>query len=204
MESIAADAVLYVDPQCPFAWITSEWLGEVEREGAAVVRRELMSLSCVNEGRELDAWYRSYNDEAWGAARVASALLAGEHAERWPEFYATYGRRRHVDRLRDNGSNLRRTVDELGLPAELLDAADRTDQDDDLRRRTRAAVEPSGRDGGTPMLHAAGRAYFGPVLTAVPRGKEAVRLWAGLRAVAASPQFAEIAGPRDDDALQTS
>lgn len=197
------DVTAFVDPQCPFAWITTQWLLEVGRQSDVGVRIELMSLSAVNEGRELDDWYRDYNDEAWGTARVAAALLASPRADSWPRFYAAYGQRRHVEGLRDNPSNVEQTLAELQLPASLAAAADDPGWDDELRARTRSAVEPSGGDGGTPMVHVGGRAFFGPVLTSIPRGEKAVQLWAALDTLAGTAAFAEIRGARSED-LQTS
>lgn len=201
--SKAFSAIVFVDPQCPFAWITAQWLREVERRSGLDVRVELMSLACVNEGRDLDDWYREYNEQAWRPARVAAALLASPAADRWPDFYARFGTRRHVDGLRDNAANLTATLSELGLPDSLYQAAEDPAWDDDLRARTRPAVDPSGSDGGTPMIHTAGRAFFGPVLTAIPRAHEAVQIWDAVSTLAGSAKFAEISGDRAEE-LQTA
>jgi hypothetical protein len=191
-------ATVFVDPQCPFAWITAQWLLEVQRAAGLDVDVRLMSLSCVNEGRDLDDWYRQYNDEAWGAARVAAALLDSDRASMWPRFYETYGRRRHVEGLRDNPTNLAMTIDQLGLPVGLLDAAVDSSWDDNLRRRTEAAV--AGReDGGTPMLHLRERAFFGPVLTEIPRGERAVELWRAVDTLASATGFSAMTTQRSDE-----
>jgi hypothetical protein len=199
---MAGQATVFVDPTCPFAWITSRWLGEVAGETGLPVRRELMSLSVVNEGRELDAWYRDYNDRAWRPARVAAALLASPCADRWPAFYEAFGQRRHVDGLRDDTRNVALTLAELDLPAWLAEAADDPGWDSDLRRRTALATAPLTGDGGTPIVHVGGHGFFGPVLTAVPRGEAAVRLWHAVAALATLPAFSEIKGSRDEQ-LQT-
>ncbi|MEO6885105.1 MAG: disulfide bond formation protein DsbA [Jatrophihabitantaceae bacterium] len=193
------DVAVFVDPQCPFAWITTQWLLEVARHTGIRVRIELMSLAYVNEGRDLDDSYRDYNEQAWRPARVAAALLASPDIASWSRFYTTFGNRRHVQGVRDNASNIAQTLRELGLPAALAGAAEDSGWDQDLRARTRAAVEPSGGHGGTPMIHTARRAFFGPVLTAIPRGRAAVRMWQAVRTLADSPEFAEIRGARDDD-----
>ncbi|MFD2079138.1 hypothetical protein SAMN05421678_102405 [Actinopolymorpha cephalotaxi] len=193
---------IYVDPTCPFAWITSRWLAEVELHTGVEVRRELMSLSVANEGRELDDWYRDYNDGAWRPARVAAALLASAHAGRWTEFYETFGQRRHVGGLRDDARNVALTLDELRLPVELTGAAEDSSWDDDLRARTKAATAPLTDDGGTPIVHVGDRGFFGPVLTAVPRGDDAVRLWHAVSTLATIPSFSELKGARGEH-LQT-
>ena len=202
MESNLRFVTAFVDPTCPFAWITSRWLGEVELRTGLVVGRELMSLSVVNEGRELDAWYRDYNERAWRPARVAAALLASPHADQWASFYEVFGERRHIGGLRDDARNLELTLRELGLPAGLAAAAEDACWDADLRRRTSLATAPLS-DGGTPILHIGERGFFGPVLTAIPRGDAAVRLWQAVSTLATVPSFSEIKGARDDQ-LQTS
>ena len=197
------DTTVFVDPQCPFAWITTQWLLEVARHTEIRVRIELMSLACVNEGRDLDDWYRDYNEQAWRPARVAAALLASPDSASWSRFYATFGNRRHVQGMRDNAGNIAQTLRDLGLPAALAGAAEDSGWDQDLRARTRAAVEPSGDDGGTPMIHTARRAFFGPVLTAVPRGRAAVQMWQAVRTLADTAAFAEIRGARDHELRTT-
>lgn len=131
---------VFVDPQCPFAWITYQWLRQAERGQAVEVTVELMSLACVNEHQDLDPDYRAYNDDSWAAARVSAALLASAEAHRWPDFYDAYGRRRHVEGLRDNPANIAASLRELGLPADLGNAARDPSWDADLRARTQEAV----------------------------------------------------------------
>lgn len=174
------------------------WLAEVELHAGVEVRRELMSLSAVNEGRELDAWYRDYNEGAWRPARVAAALLASAHAERWTDFYDRFGQRRHVGGLRDDAQNIELTLDELRLPLELAGAAEDSSWDSDLRARTKAATAPLTDDGGTPIVHVGDRGFFGPVLTDVPRGDDAVRLWHAVSTLATIPSFSELKGARDE------
>lgn len=194
----ATSATVFVDPQCPFAWITAQWLFEVSRLSDMTVDLQLMSLSCVNEGRDLDDWYRQYNEDAWAAARVAAALLDSDRASMWPRFYEDFGHRRHVDGLRDNPANLAKTIAELGLPADLLDAAGDRLWDDNLRSRTAAAV--AGRaDGGTPMLHLRGRSFFGPVLTEIPRAEEAVELWRAVETLASATGFSAMTTERSHE-----
>ena len=189
---------IFVDPTCPFAWITRQWLGEVSALTGQPIEVELMSLSAVNEGRELDDWYRDYNDNAWLPARVAAALLASENNHRWPDFYQGFGQRRHVDGLRDDLSNLRTTIAELDLPATLVDEAHNTAWDEDLRGRTATACQPLDGQGGTPILRLHGRHFFGPVLTAIPRGQDALRLWEAVTTLAQTPAFSEIKTARGE------
>lgn len=192
-------AALYVDPTCPFAWITHRWTTEAAAVRPVATELRLMSLSVINEGRELEPWYREYNDRAWRPARVAAAILAGHGAVTWREFYERFGRRRHVEGLRNDDANLLRTVRELGLPERVVSAADDPAWDDDLRSRTAAATGPLATDGGTPVLHVRGTAFFGPVLTTVPRGEEAGRLWDAVLTLAGHAGFAEVKRGRSEE-----
>ncbi|MGI3784201.1 MAG: hypothetical protein ACRYG2_25865 [Janthinobacterium lividum] len=191
-------ATLFVDPQCPFAWITYRWLRLVEDSGAVDLDVQLMSLACVNEHQELDPGHRAYNEDAWAAGRVGAALLASPHAARWPAFYDTFGRRRHVDGVRDNLANIAASLRDLDLPADLGRAAADRAWDADLRARTTLAVTGVDGPGGTPITRIGARAYFGPVLTSVPPADEAVDLWRSLSRLSAISGFASIATRRDD------
>lgn len=192
MVADAGQVDAFVDPRCPFAWITAQWLAEVSARSGLQVRRRLMCLSVVHQGLGLEGWYRAYNDRAWRPARVAAALLASPDAVRGPAFYQTFVHRRHVLGVRDDDANLTATVAELDLPPALLDAADDPGWDGDLRRRTKAAVDPLHADGGRPVLHLNGTAFFGPVQDGIPRGADAVAVWDALRVLAETPSFAEL------------
>lgn len=196
-DDVVAPATIFVDPTCPFAWITRRWLAEVAAQTGLQVRVELMSLSVVNEHRELEPWYRDYNDRAWGPARVAAGILARpDDASAWTSFYETFGARRHVAGVRDDTTNIALTLSELGLPGELAMAAEDSAWDDDLRRRTAIATGSLDDGGGTPIVHLGGRELFGPVLTEIPRGAAAVRLWHAVALLATTAGFSEIKGAR--------
>lgn len=189
---------VFVDPQCPFAWITYQWLRQAERGQAVEVTVELMSLACVNEHQDLDPDYRAYNDDSWAAARVSAALLASAEAHRWPDFYDAYGRRRHVEGLRDNPANIAASLREFGLPADLGNAARDPSWDADLRARTQEAVAGVDPPGGTPITRIGTRAYFGPVLTAIPDVEDSVRAWTALATLATIPGMASFSTQRDE------
>ncbi|PIE27614.1 MAG: disulfide bond formation protein DsbA [Micrococcales bacterium] len=197
------EVTVFVDPVCPFAWITQQWLAEVSHRAGVRVAVELMSLSAVNEGREADERYRELLAKAWRPVRVAAALCASSHSDRWPDLYEQMGRYRHVEGMRDEGEIIEGSLCALGLPAGLAAAADEDRWDDDLRRRTAVAQAPVGDDAGTPILHIGERGFFGPVLTAIPRGVEAVELWGAVSALVKHRAFSEIKGPRAQD-LKTS
>ncbi|MGW2743098.1 mycothiol-dependent nitroreductase Rv2466c family protein [Streptomyces sp. NPDC001450] len=183
----------YFDPACPFAWITSRWLLEVERTRPLDLRFHVMSLYLHNIGNELPDWYRDLVDRSIGPVRVAVAA-AQRHGEKvLRDLYAAFGTRIHERRIKDFDVVITEALDELGLPADLLAAAHDPSYDDAVRRSHEAGAEPdSGAYVGTPTTHVDGTVWFGPVLRAIPRGAEAAELFDSCRVLARHPDFFEL------------
>ncbi|MDQ6698465.1 MAG: disulfide bond formation protein DsbA [Actinomycetota bacterium] len=183
---------VYVDPSCPFAWITTRWLVEVERQRPLDLEFHLVSLSVINERRQLDDWYRAFNDQAWGPSRVFAAVHAQHGGPAARQFYEAFGRRFHVAGDEDPATVVPMALAEAALPATLSSTADEQSWDVDLRASTQAAVGPVGLDVGTPILQLDDTAVFGPILTSCPRGDDAVRLFDAVRTMLATPGFSEL------------
>ncbi|MER5405832.1 DsbA family protein [Streptomyces sp. NPDC002769] len=183
----------YFDPACPFAWITSRWLLEVERARPLDLRFHVMSLHLHNLGNELPDWYRTLVDRSVGPVRVAVAA-AERHGEKvLRELYTALGTRIHERGADDFDAVVTESLAETGLPAELADAAHDPSYDEAVRRSHDSGKEPES-DGyvGTPTLHVDGTVWFGPVLRAVPRGPRAAELFDSFRVLAADPDLFEL------------
>ncbi|MBB6439512.1 mycothiol-dependent nitroreductase Rv2466c family protein [Streptomyces candidus] len=188
----ATPVVLYFDATCPFAWVASQWLLEVERLQPIDLRFRIMSLSVLNEHRELEPWYREFNDRAWGPARVCAAAEALHGNAVLRGLYAALGRRIHVERNKDYDPVIAASLAELGLPASLAKAAHSDAFDAALRASHQGGQEAVGEEAGTPVVTVDGVGFFGPVLTSIPKGEEAIRLFQAIRTLAGMGAFAEL------------
>lgn len=192
-------ADFWFDPMCPFAWVTSRWIGEVEDVRDVTTEWHVMSLAVLNDGREdLPAQYKEFMAKAWAPVRVITAAAEKHGPEYIKALYDAMGTKIHNEGNADVDEVIAKSLAEVGLPAELA-AAGRTDEfDAQLRASHDAGISLVGQDVGTPVVAFNGTAFFGPVLTRIPRGEEAGRLWDASVTLASFPYFFEIKRSRTE------
>lgn len=201
-EKTVAD--FWFDPRCPWAWLTSRWMLEVEKVRPVEVRWHVMSLSVLNENRldELPEGYSERVRVGWGPVRVCIAAEQQYGSEVLGPLYTALGTRFHNRSEKRSRETLVAALEDAGLPAGLADAADSDEYDEAVRASHKEGIDLVGQEVGTPVIAVPGAdggriAFFGPVVTPAPKGDAAARLWDGTLMVASTPGFFEIKRTRD-------
>jgi predicted DsbA family dithiol-disulfide isomerase len=195
------DMQFWFDPLCPWAWITSRWMLEVEKVRPVTIDWRIMSLAYLNlvqhKGEGLNAEYVERMNRAWGPVRVCAAAAADAGPGILGPLYTAIGTRFHNQGRRDDPAVLPEALQEAGLAARLADAAESAEFDDAIKKSHHQAFDEVGLDVGTPVVRIRGKALFGPVITPAPRGEAAGELWDGLVLVSKADGFFELKRSRD-------
>jgi len=195
------DVQFWFDPVCPWAWITSRWILEVQNVRPVRPDWRIMSLAYLNltqhEGKDLSEDYLERMSRAWGPIRVCAAGAKHSGPEILGPLYTAIGTKFHVEGRREDPTVLPEALAEVGLPASLASAAQSDEFDGEIKRSHHEAFDDVGLDVGTPVIRIRGRAIFGPVITPAPQGEAAGRLWDGLVLVTGADGFFELKRTRD-------
>lgn len=193
----------WFDVSCPFAWQTSRWMKEVEKVRDIEITWLPMSLSVLNEGRDLDPGYLDMMKANWGPARVFAAV-ATEHPELVDQLYTAMGTAIHPGGeggKKDFGAYdavIESSLAEVGLDAAYAQVANTEEWDEKLREYHCLAMDAVGDEVGTPVVKLGEAAFFGPVITRVPRGEEAGEIFDAAVRLAEYPHFFELKRSRTE------
>ena len=192
----------WFDPLCPWAWITSRWMLEVEQVRPVVPRWHVMSLAVLNEKKEdLPENYQEMMARAWGPVRVCIAAEQKYGAEVLGPLYTAIGTRFHDEKAERNRATIEAALADAGLPADLADAMDSTDYDLAVRASHKDGIDRVGYDVGTTVIAVGDLSIFGPVVSPIPRGEAAARLWDGVMLIAGTDGFFELKRSRTRDPI---
>ena len=183
----------FFDPTCPFTWATSCWLRETAPAQGAQVDWRVMSLAVLNDGKQVPEQYREGMALSWRPLRLLAATARAQDSAAVGALYTAIGTRIHEQGRKVDDALLAEALQEAGLPADRLAAADDTSYDEDVRASHAEAQERVGTESGSPVLAIGdGPAWFGPVVAPVPTGQAATDLWQGLVALSSVAQFSEL------------
>ena len=188
----ATQVDFWFDPLCPWAWITSRWMLEVEKHRPVRVRWHVMSLAVLNEGKDLPERYAELMKQAWGPVRVAIAAEQKSGPDVLLPLYTALGNRFHHEQAPKDRATVEAALTEAGLPADLADAMESTEYDEALRASHAEGIERVGYEVGTPIISVNGTSIFGPVVSPIPRGEAAAKLWDGVMLVTSTDGFFEL------------
>jgi len=186
------EAEFWFDPLCPFAWITSRWILEVEKVRDVKVTWRIMSLAYLNQDKDISDDYREMLKTAWGPVRVCMAVNEEHGQEKLVELYTALGTRRHLEKKEFTREVIEDALAAAGLSADLADAMDDTSYDEAIKKSHRLGMDQVGNEVGTPTIAMNGSAFFGPVIAKAPKGEEAGKLWDGFQLVTAYPYVYEL------------
>jgi len=177
--------------------MSSRWLLEVQKLRPIDPQWHVMSLAYLNADKDIPEEYRQMLSTAWGPVRVCIAAAQKCGDEVLGPLYSAMGNRFHLEGKPRDRATIAEALAEVGLPAELVDAMDDTAYDEALKKSHHAGMDQVGYEVGTPVISVNGVAFFGPVVTPIPRGEAAAKLWDGVVAVAGTDGFYELKRTRD-------
>lgn len=191
----------WFDPLCPWAWITSRWVLEVEKVRPVQARWHVMSLAVLNEDKDMPEKFKEFMTQAWGPVRVCIAAEQKLGPDVLLPLYTALGTRFHQEKAERDRVTIEAALAEAGLPVELADAMDDDSYDEALRASHADGMDRVGYEVGTPVMSVNGTSFFGPVVSPIPRGEAAAQLWDGVLLVAGTDGFFELKRSRTRDPI---
>ena len=192
----------WFDPICPWAWITSRWMLEVQQVRPVQTVWHVMSLAVLNGDKEdMSDRYRELMQSAWGPVRVLIAAEQSHGPEVLGPLYTALGTRFHLEKAPRDRETIVAALAEAGLPASLADAMDSTEYDEAVRASHAEGIDRVGYEVGTPVISVNGASVFGPVISPIPRGEAAGKLWDGVQLVMGTDGFFELKRSRTRDPI---
>jgi len=187
---------LWLDPVCPFSWNTARWLRAVADKTGLVVDWRLMSLSVLNEGRDLPPAQQARMRDSQQIGRLMAAIAREQGAAGWTAAYFAFGERYFDHSERVSAELVAHVLMTVGARGATAAAVSDASLDEDVRQQHQEGQDALGETGGSPILRIGEHAFFGPVLTALPDAPAATALFDAVAIMAAIPQFAQLQRPR--------
>lgn len=191
----------WFDPSCPWAWMTSRFVDEVTEGRDLDVTWHIMSLAVLNEDQDVSDDYRAFFPRALRYTRLVAAVAERAGQEKVKPLYDALGTRIHNGGRTDVDAVIAESLAEVGLDAGLAAYADTDEHDAPMRASHFDGIGRVGQDVGTPVIAIGDVAFFGPVISPIPRGEQALSLWDGLVAVASYDGFFELKRSRTRDPI---
>jgi 2-hydroxychromene-2-carboxylate isomerase len=191
----------WFDPICPWAWIASRWILEVEKVRPVTPRWHVMSLSVLNSDKDVSDQYKQLLATGWGPVRICIAAEQQYGPEVLGKLYTAFGTKFHHEKAPRERATYEAVLKEAGLPVSLADAAESTEYDEALKASHKDGMDRVGYEVGTPVISVKGTSVFGPVVSPIPRGEAAARLWDGVLAIAETDGFFELKRSRTRDPI---
>jgi 2-hydroxychromene-2-carboxylate isomerase len=192
------NADFWFDPACPFAWITSRWILEVQEVRDIEVTWHIMSLAYLNQDKEVSDQYREFLATAWQPVRVLMAAEQKYGKEALLPLYTAMGTRIHLEKQDKDRAMIEAALEEAGLDPALADAMDDASYDEAIAASHKRGMDQVGNEVGTPTIAFEGHAFFGPVISKSPRGEEAGKLWDACVTLSKYQQFYELKRSRTE------
>jgi 2-hydroxychromene-2-carboxylate isomerase len=190
-------AGFWFDPLCPWAWMTSRWILEVEKVRDIEVEWNLFNLAYLNRDKDVSAEYKEKLVKSWYCTRVIAAVQKEKGREITLPLYTAISSRIHLKKMEVGEELFKEALTEVGLDPALANAMNDETFDASIIESHEHGIKMVGNDVGTPIIAIGDIAFFGPVISPAPKGEAAGKLWDGVVGVASYPGFFEIKRSRN-------